>query len=52
MIVLLGSPGLGTEGLKTSSPTFAVRLTSVQALIPTSSAKPRGILTPRLFPHF
>lgn len=43
---------LGTAGLKTSSPSFAVRLTSVPAPNPTSSAKPRGILTPRLFPHF
>ncbi len=43
---------LGTEGLSTSSPSFAVRLTSVPAPKPTSSAKPRGILTPRLLPHF
>jgi len=43
---------LGREGLKTSSPSLAVRLTSVPAPKPTSSAKPRGILTPRLFPHF
>ena len=43
---------LGTEGLKTSTPSFAVRLSSVPAPNPTSSAKPRGILTTRLFPGF
>ena len=43
---------VGSEGLRTNSPSFAVRLTSVPAPKPTSSAKPRGILTPRLFPHF
>jgi hypothetical protein len=31
---------------------LALKLTSEPAPRPTSSAKPRGIRTPRLFPHF
>ena len=42
----------GTDGLTTSSPSWARRLTSVPAPRPTSSARPRGMRTPRLFPHF
>jgi len=42
----------GTDGFTTSSPSLALKLTSEPAPRPTSSARPRGIRTPRLFPHF
>jgi len=42
----------GTDGFTTSSPSLALKLTSEPAPRPTSSAKPRGIRNPRLFPHF
>ena len=42
----------GTDGFTTSSPSLALKLTSEPAPRPISSARPRGIRTPRLFPHF
>ena len=43
---------VGCAGFTIKSPSLALRLTSVPAPRPICSARPRGIRTPRLFPHF